>query len=116
MELNVVSHLRTIFGHELATFKWKTNKELREELNCMPPKDGPSIVYEFDGEKLVAKDSEHHTTMESLDVSMYKGDDVSDQPTIEEGGMPVTGRSQRLKFPSQICFESIYNITCVQEG
>ncbi|GAA0144852.1 hypothetical protein LIER_36023 [Lithospermum erythrorhizon] len=50
--------------------------------------DGLPVVYEFDGEKLVAKDLEHHTTMESLDVSMYKGDDVSDQPTIEEGGMP----------------------------
>ncbi|GAA0141006.1 hypothetical protein LIER_02248 [Lithospermum erythrorhizon] len=44
MEFNVVSRLCTIFGHELATFKWKINKELREEFNLQPPNDGPPRV------------------------------------------------------------------------
>ncbi|GAA0175913.1 hypothetical protein LIER_29005 [Lithospermum erythrorhizon] len=74
MEFNVVSRLRTIFVHELATFKWKINKELREEFNLQPPNDGPPLIYELHGQKLVDEVLEHHSTMESLNDSMYKGD------------------------------------------
>ncbi|GAA0183108.1 hypothetical protein LIER_30580 [Lithospermum erythrorhizon] len=68
-----------------------------------PLNDGPPLIYELHGQKLVAKVPEHHSTMESLHDAMYKGDDVSDQPPITEGGILVTVRYQRLKYPSQIC-------------
>ncbi|GAA0160508.1 hypothetical protein LIER_17049 [Lithospermum erythrorhizon] len=74
MEHHVVRRMRTIFEHDLESFKWNLSRDLREEMKLKPPQDGPPPVFELDGDKLQLVASDHHV------ISMDADDGPKDHP------------------------------------